>query len=413
MTMRGPKVFYVVYWGATEPLGQSLVLPAVRRLAAAGARLTLLTFDKAADYEDTPKMAATRAALEAEGVAWIALRYHKRPMVPATAWDILHGWISGVLAARRARPDLVHGRTFVGGIIGRLIATTLRTRFIYHNEGFYPDEQVDGGFWAAGSILHRVARWVETRLYASADGLIALSYRAQAVLEARPRVAVRHMPVIVVPSCVDVDHFRCDDRAPRGDGVLRCVYIGAVGGRYGLDRAGRFCRIAARRGPTRLRVLTRADPALVESMLDEAALPRNAWSRDVLPHASMPGELARHDAGLFFLTQGLSEHGCSPTKVGEYWACGLPVVTTPNVSDLDGIIDRERVGVVVRGESDADYEEAAHRLRELLRDRELSLRCRRAAATHYALGPACDRQLALYRRLVGSADASPAPARPR
>src|SRR5271167_4342580 len=44
-----PAILYLVYWGALEPLGQALVLPSVRRLAQLGARVTLVTFDKAED----------------------------------------------------------------------------------------------------------------------------------------------------------------------------------------------------------------------------------------------------------------------------------------------------------------------------------------------------------------------------
>jgi hypothetical protein len=111
------------------------------------------------------------------------------------------------------------------------------------------------------------------------------------------------------------------------------------------DASWRRCGNAA---DTTLTVVSRADRALVESMLDSSGLPREAWTLKELAHSDVPAELQRHDAGLFFLTEGLSEHGCSPTKIGEYWACGLPVVTTPNVSDTDGIVRKRRVGVVVR-----------------------------------------------------------------
>ncbi|HXF39137.1 MAG TPA: glycosyltransferase, partial [Blastocatellia bacterium] len=87
-------------------------------------------------------------------------------------------------------------------------------------------------------------------------------------------------------------------------------------------------------------------------------------------------------------------------KIGEYWAMGLPVVTTPNVSDTDEIIRRERVGVVVRENSDDAYRSAARELKALLEDEELAARCRRAAEDHYSLDRACDRQFDLYRDLT-------------
>jgi hypothetical protein len=95
----------------------------------------------------------------------------------------------------------------------------------------------------------------------------------------------------------------------------------------------------------------------------------------------MPKELATQDAGLFFLARGLSEHGCSPTKIGEYWAMGLP-------------------GVIVNDHTDAEYRRAIGELRLLLQDPHLASRCRRAAETHYALAPACERQVRLYETII-------------
>lgn len=400
---RRPRVLYVVYWGAAEPLGQSLVLPALARLAAGGVDLTLVTYDKPGDFDDAARMKTVREFLSGHGIAWIALRYHKRPRLPATAFDILHGWARGVAAGLRSKVDIVHARTYIGGVMGLLLASTLRARFVYHNEGFYPDEQVDGGFWPANSRMYRATRWIESVLYARADGLIALSHRARAVLEDLPAVKRRHAPVIVVPSCVDMERFSLDSARKPVDGAeLRFVYTGTVGGRYELDRVGRFVAVAREVAPgARLRVLSRADPARVAEMLGKGGLAREAWTLDSLPHSAMPAELLRHEVGLFFLARGTSEHGCSPTKIGEYWASGLPVVTTPNVSDSDDIIRRKRVGVVIPEHTDNAYRQAVAELLGLLSDPDLARRCREAAEEHYALAPAVTRQLALYRQILG------------
>jgi len=139
------RVLYVVYWGAAEPLGQSLVLPAVMKLADLGAELTLVTFDKPDDLALGEEMARIRASLDKRGVRWIPLRYHKRPKVPATAFDVFNGAARSIIARLKVRPDVIHARTFIGGMIGMAIAPILRSKLIYHNEGFYPDEQVDAG----------------------------------------------------------------------------------------------------------------------------------------------------------------------------------------------------------------------------------------------------------------------------
>jgi hypothetical protein len=79
------------------------------------------------------------------------------------------------------------------------------------------------------------------------------------------------------------------------------------------------------------------------------------------------------------------------------------VVTTPNIGDTEEVIERQRVGVIVRAHSDDDYRRAARELRALLDDPELPRRCRHAAESHYALDPACERQMALYREILARA----------
>lgn len=400
-----PRVLYIVYWGAAEPLGQSLVLPAVKRLADLGVELTLVTFEKPLDLACQEEIAQIRGSLNRHGVQWIPLRYHKRPKVPATTFDILHGCMRSILAQLRARPDIIHARTFIGGLIGLALAPLLRAKLIYHNEGFYPDEQVDAGVWKAGSAPHRIARSLEQLLYAQADGIIALSHRAKDILMGLPAVQRWNTPVIVVPSCVELDRFCWNPSqlsTPRD--VLRLVYLGSVGGRYKLDAIGRFVAVACRElGQVHLRVLTRAEPHLVDSIFSSAGLPGDVWSLDGVPHAAIPAELSHQHAGLHFLPRGLSEHGGSPTKIGEYWAAGLPVVVTANVSDTEEIIRRERVGIVVNEHSETEYRRAARELQLLLGDHELHKRCRHAAETYYALGPACERQFTLYRNIISRA----------
>jgi glycosyltransferase involved in cell wall biosynthesis len=350
--------------------------------------VTLVTFEKPEHLHRRELISEMRRDLESRGIRWLSLRYHQTPQVPAKMYDALAGWVSSIGAQLRERTAIVHARTFVGGLIGLALARLLRASFIYHN--------------AAGSARHRIAKQLEARLYARADGIIALSERARVTIQALPPVRQRRTPVIVVPSAVDLDRFRCsqEGNCERRDD-LRLIYAGSVGARYRLDQAARFAAVAAEElGQVRLHVVTLADRVLVEQMLRASGLRPDAWSIAALPHSQMPDELRQHDAGLSFRAQGLSEHGCSPTKIGEYWACGLPVVSTANVSDTDEIVHRERVGVIVKEHSEAAYREVARGLRTLLKDVSVGVRCRRAAESHYAMGPACERQMTLYRQLL-------------
>jgi glycosyltransferase involved in cell wall biosynthesis len=391
-----PRVLYISYWGALEQLGQSLVVPAVKRLANLGAEITLITFEKPQDLAREDEMNRVRKLFEDDKIDWIPLKYHKG--IRSTPLDISGGIIHGILKRLKKRYDILHARSFIGGLIGLPLAPLIGAKLVYHNEGFYPDEQVDGGFWGLNSRPHKIAKYFETKMYSRADGIIALSHRAKSVIEN----GYPGKPVIVVPSCVDLDRFRLPEARPVfSDDELKLVYIGTVGGRYILDKIGAFVAAARKAGKNvTLQIFSKADPQLIEQMLDSGGLDREAWSLEAVPYLEMPKRLAEFQAGLFFLTQGISEFGCSPTKIGEYWAVGLPVVTSPGVSDTDSIIQRDNVGVVVTEHSEQAYLTAFSELSELLRTNDLAANCRRSAENHYALDPACERQFALYRQLV-------------
>ena len=401
MAEREPHVLYVAYWGALEPLGRALVLPAVKRLSNLGARITLVTFEKPADRARASDVKAVDDSLRAADVRWRPLTYHKRPTVPATALDIAHGVTRGVMEARAFKPDILHARTFVGGLMGLGLRRPTHAKLIYHNEGFYPDEQVDAGFWQAGSPQHRLARRLERRLYSQADAIVSLSHKGKEVIESIDAVQRKRTPVIVVPSCVDLGHFARHERASESPDALRLVYVGNVGGRYMVDRIARFAYVARAQKPdARLQLLTAAGPDVVRAALASSELPGDAWSSKFVAYERLPDELARHDAGFCFHSHGLSAAGGSSTKVGEYWAMGLPVIATPGLGDVDDIIRRERVGVVVGDHSDDAYRATFEELQVLLKDPELAQRCRAAAEKHYGLDAACRRQLAVYRQLA-------------
>src|SRR5204862_7073617 len=128
---------------------------------------------------------------------------------------------------------------------------------------------------------------------------------------------------------------------------------------YLVDRIGRFTQIAREQRPgTHLQVLTPADPDLVRRTLSASGLPDDAWSSGFVPHDDLPARLAPEDAGFSFHSHALSSAGRSSTKVGEYWARGLPLIATPALGDVDEIVRSDRVGVMVPADAGDAYREA-------------------------------------------------------
>ena len=101
------KVLYISYWGALEQLGQSLIVPAVKKLTQIGAEITLITFEKPMDLARADEMNRVRAMLAEDNIEWIPLKYHKTPKLSATLFDITNGIVRSIFKRLRKRYDII------------------------------------------------------------------------------------------------------------------------------------------------------------------------------------------------------------------------------------------------------------------------------------------------------------------
>src|SRR5688572_7801975 len=93
MALEGRRVLFISYNGMLDPLGQSQVIPYLRELAKRGVRFTLLSFERAKAFEPAgiAQCQQLREKLASQGIEWHWLRYHQRPSVPATIFDVFAG----------------------------------------------------------------------------------------------------------------------------------------------------------------------------------------------------------------------------------------------------------------------------------------------------------------------------------
>ncbi len=398
-----PCALLISYDGLLEPLGHSQILPYVRGLAASGAALTLLTFEKPADLRVPGRVQALQAELRGRGIRWVVCRYHKRPRLLATALDLTTGLWRTWRILRTRQVYLVHARSFVPAIIAWLMKRWCGVRFLFDTKGFWVDERVDVGFWSRRSASYRLAKWLEQRFLEEADEIVTLTDSARRIVETWP--GLRGPRVSVIPTCVDLDRFSPPPRRAPPDGAPVFAYVGSAGTSYRLDALYQFLRHAVSQFPqARLLVLTRqqeqATAALQASGLSAAVVTVRAADP-----SEVPGCLANAHVGLAFYQPGPVRRGTCPTKIGEYLATGLPVIVNAGVGDVEEVIGGNRVGVIVADFSSAAYRKAVAELEGLWADPALAARCRNVAERVFSLAQGVDRYRIAYERLARSASA--------
>lgn len=371
---------YICYFGLREPLVQTQVLPYLRELVASGVAMSLLTFEPERFDEDE-----WRERLRSDGIEWHTLRYHKRPTLPATLYDIVRGAFRAAAIARRDGIQLLHGRSHVGAAIGALAKRMCGARLIFDFRGYLAEEYVDHGNWRAGGWLFRLTKGAERMLLRDADGVVFLTEAVRQPLQ---------VPVEVIPCCVDVERFASATRADLGvaDRVVY-VYSGALGGYYLIDEMAQLMRTDPRAFAL---ILTQSAPGPVTAALARAGFAPADYRVLAVPPEDVPRYLRAADVGVSLIRPSFARRATSPTKFAEYLAAGLPVIYSAGVGDLDAQIEQYRVGVLLGSFDQASYAEAIRAMAELRRDPQLADRCRALARAEYQLHEVGG---ARYRRL--------------
>jgi len=356
-----------------EPLGRSQVLPYLVGLAQAGAKITIISFEKA-DSTDV-EIETFQATLHARGLAWKPLRRDPSTQLMTKVFEAGRAVARAFEVSARDKPDIVHGRSYLPAAVADVMATALPgAKLLFDCRGMLGDEYVDAGHWTEDRLEYRLLKRYERRVFRRANGVVILTRALERYLRER-RVFGPRTHVEVIPCCVDTERFRRDDSARdrvRAElGVASrfvVVYSGSLGSWYREPDMARFIgelvRIGAR--PVFL-VLTHNDATRLGDLARAQGLPaEDLIVRRVTPDA-MPQYLSAADVGLSFITSCFSKKGSSPTKLGEYLSCGLISVLNGDIGDQSEMSAHEDACVVTEDFSDASLTSAAARTMALMK----------------------------------------------
>ncbi len=406
---RRMRSLFLTYDGLLSPLGQSQILPYLRGLQIKGHQISILSFERAA--VTAAGKAQLQHELAGEGIVWRALRYHQRPTIMATAFDVVYGVLAARSMIRCERIDLLHARSYVPMLMALPVAG--RRKLVFDMRGLWADERLDGNMWTrtrpVHKLLYRLAKGLERWGLRRADHVVILTHAAHRVLGEIPGVAKPLPPVSVIPTCVDLNRFQpvADKAAARSALGLPSspilIYHGQVGGWYLLQEMAAFIGRAKLRWPSLLFLILAPDKhELIRRTCAAAGLAEGVDFRvEAHPHAGVARRVAVADGGLFFIRPSYSKLGSCPTKFAECLACGIPVVANRGIGDLTETVTEHRIGSLLSEFTNEAYDRAVNELEALWHDCDVARRCRSAAETGFALADAVAKYDGIYQSLEG------------
>ncbi|MBH9538459.1 glycosyltransferase [Novosphingopyxis sp. YJ-S2-01] len=396
-----PTTLYMCYDGILEPLGESQVVAYLEHLAS-HYNIHLISFEKSADIRDEKRIAVMEDRLRAASIVWHPHRYHKRPKILSTLWDMSGAVVHALVLAIRHRVRIVHSRSILCAAMVWPAQVISGARSIVDIRGFWADERVDGGMIGQTGAVYRVLKVIEKAMLRRADHIVTLTHASVPYLREDVRFGRATAPIDVIPTCTDLDHFTAED-GPTHERPLTIGYVGQIGTWYMLDEMITFFKAVQRRRPdAKLLLINRNQQDELRRAVHVAGID----SRDVeitgATRATMPAQIRRMDAALAFITPYFSKIASAPTKLAEYLGCGVPVVGNEGCGDMARILEEEGVGVAIATVNGAAIEEAADALLKLLPDPELPKRCVTSAQRHFSLTRGIESYRRIYRSLLSS-----------
>jgi glycosyltransferase involved in cell wall biosynthesis len=393
------RILYISYDGMLDPLGQSQVLAYLRNLSLER-NIHLISFEKAENWSNRDKRKFIADLIANSGIIWHPLRYHKRPTLLATAWDVIIGIGLGTCLVVNHRLQIVHARSYVPSVMALVLKKLTRIKFLFDMRGFWVDERVDAGLWPSGGLLYRIAKWFESRFLIEADHVISLTHSAVCEIERFDYLNERMPNITIIPTCADLNLFRPIKRNSNVTGFV-LGYVGSVGTWYLFDEVvSCFIQLLHIKPVATLLILNINDHSYILERLVSAGVPKSVVELRSATNEEVPLQMARMDAGIFFIKPVFSKKASAPTKLAEFLGCGIPCLSNAGVGDMTKLLEEESVGVVLQAFDDLSVIEGLKKLLQLVEDPAARLRCVSSAKRHFSLDEGVARYANVYQKMI-------------
>lgn len=364
---------YVTVDSLPEGVGSSQIVPLISRLSAAGLKINLIS------YEKTSPSAQLVGYFQSLGVDWNPRTFGA------------NGLIGGVGRLNNLRQEiqetnLIHARSDIPAVsaIFSGIAPVL-----WDVRSLWADQKVMIQKSLLNKSLYRFYRGLESVAANKSQGMSTLTSAVIPILEQRHK----KLPKLrtVVPTAVDFDRFRLNPTMPI---TTRALFSGTYNQYYDLDLSRLFMEeirkiISIETHWARPSESSKSHLGIGEN---KVFLSTQNGMADLIPNYSFGVSICKLDSGP-------SLTAAMPTKIGEFLACGRPIVVNGGLGDMDQFIEEFNAGVILDG-SPLNLKESAAKLVSLIADKETPRRCRALAEKYFNMDIGSKKYLEIYTKML-------------
>jgi glycosyltransferase involved in cell wall biosynthesis len=276
---------------------------------------------------------------------------------------------------KKEKIKTIHAFCTPAGSIAYVLAKFSDIELIIDSYEPHAESMVENGTWKKDGMAYKILFSLERKQTERAKALIATTAGMKQYALDKYGTEVKNF--FVKPACVDLVKFF---PAEKDNSLLKklnlenkmvCVYAGKLGGIYLKAEVFDFIKACYDhwKDDFRFLMLTNASREEINSELGRTGIPNDIVISKFVFHDEIPTYLSLGDFAINPVKQVPTKKYCTSIKDGEYWAMGLPVIISPNISDDSAIIERENIGVVMDFKDDHHFLNTIKKMEVLLENK--------------------------------------------
>ena len=397
------KILYIMHDGITDHIGKSQRAPYLLGLAKNGHDITILSNEKDIHSKDIQEY---KSLFTESSIKWFINPYSNRIPIISPLLTSFRQYLKAKKICLRDSFNLIHSRCYPSTILGYFLKKSLSdTKLLFDLRDFWIDTRIETrklGF------LYRPLKTIEASLFRNADSFICLTEKAKSKIARMGNQFDCTPKVTVIPCCADMDLFKYDKenseelkqiRQQEGlDGSFVLTYLGSLGAVYLLPNMVKTFKILKYLDSSSkfLFISNNGKDEVVKEFLNNDLNEKDLVFKTLI-RSDVPKYLEMADLSLVFIRPSDSKIGCSPTKLAELLAMGIPVLANKGVGDLNEILCIEKNNSICLDSFDENHiRENLVKIKSQRVDKE---KIREFALKNFSLPEAIRRYEAVYKSL--------------
>ncbi len=386
---------FITYDGILEPIGDSQVLSYLKYISK-DYSIKLLSYEKKNDLKNIKNLNTKKNYLKKLNVEWKILKYHDYLSFISTLHNIVNGYIDNSIDLIKKKINIFHIR---GPLPGLLIIPFLyfcNIKFIFDMRGFWADEKVDRLGWAKNGFVYKFFKKIEKILLVKSNSVVCLTKDSKTILINNYKIDKNK--ITTIPTCVDLDYYKFKKKKYQKN--INFCHLGSLESAYNVEKVIIFFNSLLKiNNKINIFFYTNQNPQKLNYLIKKYNIPKKNYTIENLDKRKLISKLQYIDIGIFCCNKNFSIKGSYPTKIGEFLACGIPIICNNFNKEVFDLIVKNKIGIINEFK-DQNYSIVLKKIKKMINSKKINSISRKICEEKLSIEKGTEKFLRIYKNII-------------